>query len=119
MNAVQMLHSHGATGDLLSTVEILQWQSALEPFSVARVVQSSDHVSQNLGQFPFKHVELEERRKYSDFLYLGCGLNEAVSLLAEIKHICQCLADVYAERLEKQGWDGIVPMLGLSLLDAK
>lgn len=63
-------------------------------------------------------MELEERRKYSDFLYLSYGLDEAVSL-AEIKYICQCLADMYAERLEKQGWNGVVQILGLSLLDAK
>lgn len=90
-NAVQMLHSHGAAGDLLSSVETLQWH---QPFSAARVVQSSDHASQNLGQSLFKHMELEERRKYSDFLYLGCGLSEAVSLLAGIKSVCQRLAGV-------------------------
>lgn len=33
--------------------------SALEPFSAARVVQSSDHASQNLGQSLFKHMELK------------------------------------------------------------
>ncbi|RMC12895.1 hypothetical protein DUI87_10420 [Hirundo rustica rustica] len=82
-------------GDLAMT-------SALEPFSAASVVQSSDRASQNLGQRLFQRMEMEERRKYPDFLCLGCGLNEAVSVLAEIKCICQRLADVHAERLEKQ-----------------
>lgn len=92
--------------------------SALEPFSAARVVQSSDCANQNLGQSLCKHMELEERRKYSDFFYLGCGLDEVVSLLADMKCVCQCLADMYAERLEKPGWNGVVQILGLSLLDA-